>query len=138
MKRGYFVRMRWMVIYGYGIPGGALNLNSTNYPDHGHHGNPPLSGKNPHGRAGNRIRDLTTRPRGWSPKLMYLVQKSCLLLSERQAGQLVFRLCPVRIPLITGSFHVICQPSGERHSVRQALNLPRPIFCTETNGTVQC
>jgi hypothetical protein len=23
---------------------GALNLNSTNYPDHGHHGDPPLSG----------------------------------------------------------------------------------------------
>jgi hypothetical protein len=21
--------MRWMVIYGYGVPGGALNLNST-------------------------------------------------------------------------------------------------------------
>jgi hypothetical protein len=28
--------MRWMVIYEYGVPGGALNLNSTNYPDHGH------------------------------------------------------------------------------------------------------
>jgi hypothetical protein len=37
---------------------GALNLNSTNYPDHGLHGDPPLSGKNPHGRAGNRTRDL--------------------------------------------------------------------------------
>jgi hypothetical protein len=36
--------MRWMVIYEYGVPGGALNLNSTNYPDHG--------------RAGNRTRDL--------------------------------------------------------------------------------
>jgi hypothetical protein len=35
-----------MVIYGYGVPGGALNLNSTDYPDHGHHGDPPLSGKN--------------------------------------------------------------------------------------------
>jgi hypothetical protein len=38
--------------------GRALNINSTNYPDHGHHGNPPLSGKNPHGRAWNRTRDL--------------------------------------------------------------------------------
>jgi hypothetical protein len=27
--------MRWMVIYEYRVPGGALNLNSTNYPDHG-------------------------------------------------------------------------------------------------------
>jgi hypothetical protein len=33
------------------VPGGALNLNSTNYPEHGHCGDPPLSGKNPHGRT---------------------------------------------------------------------------------------
>jgi hypothetical protein len=58
MKRGYVVLMRWMVIYEYGVPGGALNLQSTNYPDHGHHGHPPLSGNNPHVRAGNRTRDL--------------------------------------------------------------------------------
>jgi hypothetical protein len=48
----------WMVIYGYGVLGGVLYLNSTNYPDHGHHGDPPLSGKNPHDRAGNPTRDL--------------------------------------------------------------------------------
>jgi hypothetical protein len=57
-RRSYIVRMRWMVIYGYGVPGGALNLNSTKYPDHGHHGVPPLLGKNPHGRVGYRTRDL--------------------------------------------------------------------------------
>jgi hypothetical protein len=50
--------MRWMVIHKYGVPGGDLNLNSTNYPDHDNHGDPPLSGKNPHGRARNRTRDL--------------------------------------------------------------------------------
>ena len=38
--------------------GGALNLISTNYPDHGHHGHLPLSWKNAHGRGGNRTRDL--------------------------------------------------------------------------------
>jgi hypothetical protein len=27
--------MRWMVIYEYEVPGGALNLNSTPYPDQG-------------------------------------------------------------------------------------------------------
>jgi hypothetical protein len=59
MRRSYIVPMRWMVIYEYEVPGGALNLNSTNYPDHGHHGDPPLSGKNPHGRARNQTRDLT-------------------------------------------------------------------------------
>jgi hypothetical protein len=35
-----------------------LNLNSTNYPDRDHHGDPPLSGKIFHGRAENRTRDL--------------------------------------------------------------------------------
>ena len=34
------------------MPGGALNLISTNYPDHGHHGRLPLSRKNAHGGAG--------------------------------------------------------------------------------------
>jgi hypothetical protein len=58
MRRGYVVPMGWMVIYEYGVPGGALNLNSTNYPDHGHHGDPPLSGKHLHDRARNRTRDL--------------------------------------------------------------------------------
>jgi hypothetical protein len=36
----------------------GLNLISTNYPDHVHLGDFPLSGKNPHGRAWNRTRDL--------------------------------------------------------------------------------
>jgi hypothetical protein len=34
MRRGYVVPMRWMVTYEYEVPGGALNLNSTNYPGH--------------------------------------------------------------------------------------------------------
>jgi hypothetical protein len=51
MRRGYVVPMRWMVIYGYGVSGGALNLNSSNDPDHGHNGDPPQPGENPH-RAG--------------------------------------------------------------------------------------
>ena len=37
---------------------GGLNLISTNYPHHGHHGRLPLSRKNAHGRAGNRTRNL--------------------------------------------------------------------------------
>jgi hypothetical protein len=43
---------------GDGVPGGALNLNSTNYPNHGHYGESPLSRKNPHGTARNRTWDL--------------------------------------------------------------------------------
>jgi hypothetical protein len=37
MKRNYVVLIRWMVIYDYEVPGGALN-----YPDRGH-----LQGKIP-------------------------------------------------------------------------------------------
>jgi hypothetical protein len=47
MRRSYVAPMRWMVIYVYGVPGVVLNLNSTNYPDNGYHGDPPLSGKIP-------------------------------------------------------------------------------------------
>jgi hypothetical protein len=47
MRHDYVVPMRWMVIYEYGVPGRALNLNSTNYPDHGHHGDPPVMEKSP-------------------------------------------------------------------------------------------
>jgi hypothetical protein len=37
--------MRWMVIYEYEVPGGALTQVLLNYPDDGHHGNIPLLGK---------------------------------------------------------------------------------------------
>jgi hypothetical protein len=58
MRHGYVVPMRWMVVYRYGVPGGALNRNCTNYADRGHHGDPPLTGINPHGRAGKGTLDL--------------------------------------------------------------------------------
>jgi hypothetical protein len=44
--------MRWMVIYEYEVPGGALNLNSTNYPDHGRQGDLPLPEKIPMAEPG--------------------------------------------------------------------------------------
>jgi hypothetical protein len=37
--------MRWIVIYEYEVPGGALK--SANYPDHGRQGDLPLQGKIP-------------------------------------------------------------------------------------------
>jgi hypothetical protein len=41
---------------------GALNLNSTNYPDQGHHGgSSPIRDTYPHGTAGNRTWDLMIR-----------------------------------------------------------------------------
>ena len=56
-RRGYVVPMRTMMKWEVNLRcqgGGTLTLNSTNYPDHGHHGRLPLS----RGRAGNRTRDL--------------------------------------------------------------------------------
>jgi hypothetical protein len=52
-------------IYKYerGVPGGALNLNSTSYPDHGRYGDVPLQGKVP--TAESRIEPGTTKARGW-------------------------------------------------------------------------
>jgi hypothetical protein len=47
MRHGYVVPMRWMVIHEYGIPGGALNLTYTNYPEHGTMGILPCQGKIP-------------------------------------------------------------------------------------------
>jgi hypothetical protein len=35
------------MIYEREVPGGALNLNSTGYPDHGRYGDLPLQGKIP-------------------------------------------------------------------------------------------
>ena len=40
-----------------------LKSNSTNYPDHGNHGDPPPTWKNSHGKAGNRTRDLVVSSR---------------------------------------------------------------------------
>jgi hypothetical protein len=52
MRRSYVVPMRWMVIYEYEVPGGALNLKSTNYPDRGRQGDLPLHENNPMAEPG--------------------------------------------------------------------------------------
>jgi hypothetical protein len=58
MRRSYVVAMRWMVIYEYEVPGRAINLNSTKLlRPWSPRGSSP-SRKNPHGRTGNRTRDL--------------------------------------------------------------------------------
>jgi hypothetical protein len=50
--------MRWMVIYEYEVPGGALNLNSTKLPRLWSPWGSSPSRKNPHGTTGNRTRDI--------------------------------------------------------------------------------
>jgi hypothetical protein len=46
-------------MYERAVPGGALNLNSTNYPDHGRYGDLPLQGKTPTAEPG--IEPVTSR-----------------------------------------------------------------------------
>jgi hypothetical protein len=58
---------------GRGVPGRALNLNSTNYPDHGRYGVLPLQGK------------ILTAERGIEPGTTWLVVRS----SDHQAMRLV-------------------------------------------------
>jgi hypothetical protein len=58
MRRSYVVPMRWVVIYEYEVPGGALNLNSSKLPRPWSPWGSSSSRKNPHGRAWNRTRDL--------------------------------------------------------------------------------
>jgi len=69
------------------VPGGALNLISTNSPDYGHHGRLPLSRKNAHARAGNRTRDLMVSSRSdhQATRLVGIplgLQKNSLLLTD--------------------------------------------------------
>jgi hypothetical protein len=91
MRRSYVVAMRWMVIYEYGVPGGALNLNSTKLPRPWSPWGSSPSRKNPHGRTGNRTRDLMIS----SQKLWPLDheadhQPSCLNVKLGQHGITVF------------------------------------------------
>jgi hypothetical protein len=58
MRRSYVVPMRWMVIYEYEVPGGALNLSCTKLPRPWSPRGSSPSRKNFHGRTGNRTRDL--------------------------------------------------------------------------------
>jgi hypothetical protein len=58
MRHSYVLPIRWMVIYGYEVPGGALNLSSTELPRPWSPWESSPSRKNPHGRTGNRTRDL--------------------------------------------------------------------------------
>jgi hypothetical protein len=58
MRRSYVVPMRWIVIYGYEVPGGALNPSFTKLPRPWSPWESSLSRKNPHGRVWNRTQDL--------------------------------------------------------------------------------
>jgi hypothetical protein len=70
--------------YERGVPGGALNLNSTGYPDHGPYGNLSLQGQ------------IHTAEPEIEPKTSWLVVRS----SDHQATRLVAnRKSITRIPV---------------------------------------
>jgi hypothetical protein len=58
MRRSYVVPVRWMVIYEYEVTGRALNLNSTKLSRPWSPWGSSPSRENPHGRTGNRTREL--------------------------------------------------------------------------------
>jgi hypothetical protein len=71
-------------MYECGVAGGALNLNSTGYPDHGRYGDLPLQGK------------ISTAEPGIEPGTSWLVVRS----SDHQATRLVggrMYICSKRI-----------------------------------------
>jgi hypothetical protein len=70
-----------------GVPGGALNLNSTGYPDHGRYGDLPLQGK------------ISTAERGIEPGTSWLVVRSSDHQNMRLVGLFVVRLEKVSIQL---------------------------------------
>jgi hypothetical protein len=78
MRRSYVVPMKWMVIYECKVPEGALNLNSTKLPRPWSPWVSSPSRKNPHGRTGNRTRDLMLS----SQKLWSLEHEAGLLKHE--------------------------------------------------------
>jgi hypothetical protein len=68
-------------MYERGVPGGALNLNSTGYPDHGLCGDLPLQGKIPTAEPGIEpgtswlvVTSSDHQARGWS----VLNSKTCI------------------------------------------------------------
>jgi hypothetical protein len=65
VRGSYVVPMRWMVIYEYDVPGGALSLSSTKLPRPWSPWESSPSRKNPHDRTGNRTRDLISSQKLW-------------------------------------------------------------------------
>ena len=121
------------------VPGGTLNLISTKYPDHGHHGHLPLSRKNAHGRAGNRTRDLMVSSQElWppshkaGPNCVYQVGLICVGLFNA-----AYRTCGYVHRLVHNSNGIFLIISGElyRGTVEERnlnwayVHMKREAFC---------
>jgi hypothetical protein len=91
MRRSYVVPLRWMVIYGYGVPRKALHLSSIKLPRPWSPWETSPSRKISHGRPGNWsvVRDRDTR-RGWSHSI-YSTNRVATLHAVRMIAKTVER-----------------------------------------------
>jgi hypothetical protein len=89
MRRIYVAPMRWMVIYEYEVPGGALNLNSTKLPRSWSPSGSSLSRKIPYGRAGYY---LEIKPRIFSVPNRILRDSGTELLNTYETGAVPGRM----------------------------------------------
>ena len=103
--------------------GFKLKSNSTNYPDYGHHGDPPPHKENPHGRAGNRTRDLVISS-----------QKLWPLDHEAESN-----MCTTNQRVIRSAFRYKAALETTSHScqltVRVKLVSSTELFITRTSST---
>jgi len=101
----------WVVIEEYVVPGGPLNLNSTNIPrPWSPRESPPPFRENSHGRAGNRTRDLMISSQRLWPldheagrNLNCKINKNISLLRNLQTSRLTS--WPIRPWILTDDFN---------------------------------
>jgi hypothetical protein len=73
----WYMDMKWMVIYGYEVPGGVLNLRSTKLPRPWSPWEYSPSRKNPHGWTGNRTRDLIISSQHYKDRAKLADHRTC-------------------------------------------------------------
>jgi hypothetical protein len=125
--------MRWMVIYEYEVPGGALNLNSNKRPRPWSPWGSSPSRKNPIAEPGiepgtswSAVKTQTTRPRGWS-------NRQCTYIWNNEASS-HNNYCRQKAKTITYSERVSISlyfqhAKRMRHiTLSSVASLPVPIF----------
>jgi hypothetical protein len=112
--------MRWTVIYGYEVPGGALDLSSTKLPRPWSPWESSPSRENPHGRTGNWIQDLMISSQKLGPL-------------DHEAG-LICNLTFQKIYLaVTQKLSFLCFVDDASLCVRAM----KPTWCTVSSGLNQ-
>ena len=110
-----------------------LKSNSINYPDHGHHGDPPSTWKNSHGRAGNRTRDLVVSSQKlWPPD--HEAGLYILWVCVCSSTQLEMRVCHLSICGLPGfiiffSHYLTYGAIFEKRNLLQIHNVCWDVLC---------